>query len=183
MADLGDLSDSVRERVNKLYALARRGVGGEAKTAQRFLDDLLKKNGLSLDDISNPTDVRTEAFIKVRTNFEKTILLHIFARATGWVEDRLLVRDLRKYDGTVGIEVTPAESALIQLEFDVLKRHHKHEKKQFDQAWIEAQELLAPYGFGSDKPKEPTREQIEDAQRRSQMARGIRKAHVQKRIA
>lgn len=39
------------ERLLKLYALAMRGEGGEAENARRFLNDLMKKAGVTLSDV------------------------------------------------------------------------------------------------------------------------------------
>jgi hypothetical protein len=55
-------------RLQKLLALAERGVGGEKTTAQRMLDNSLAKNNLTIDDILG--DETRDHWIK----YNKTIL-------------------------------------------------------------------------------------------------------------
>ena len=40
-----------KERLKKLHALAMRGVGGEKEQAQKILEKLMQKYGISLNDL------------------------------------------------------------------------------------------------------------------------------------
>lgn len=46
-------SQKIVDRLNKLLKLAEQGVGGEKTTAQKMLDKMLIKHGLSISDISD----------------------------------------------------------------------------------------------------------------------------------
>ena len=41
------MEEKTIERIKKLQALAERGVGGEKETAQKMLNRMLEKNGIS----------------------------------------------------------------------------------------------------------------------------------------
>ena len=45
--------DSIIEKARKILALAEHGVEGEAKAAKLALNSLLKKHGLTIEDLRN----------------------------------------------------------------------------------------------------------------------------------
>ena len=48
------MEEKTIERIKKLQALAERGVGGEKETAQKMLNRMLEKNGISsLEELEN----------------------------------------------------------------------------------------------------------------------------------
>ena len=49
-----------KERLQKLRALALRGVGGEKETAQAILEQLLQKYTLSMDDLDENIKIEYE---------------------------------------------------------------------------------------------------------------------------
>jgi hypothetical protein len=64
----------------KILALAERGVGGEKDNAQRILDNLLKKHGLSLDEVirnkgESELDWKAYSFGNIT---ERTILFQVY---------------------------------------------------------------------------------------------------------
>jgi hypothetical protein len=67
------------DKLRKIEALARSGIGGEKETAQRMLDALCKKHGITLDQIAEP--VTEDCLFAVKDKWEnsllETIILHI----------------------------------------------------------------------------------------------------------
>lgn len=67
------------DKLRKIEALARLGIGGEKETAQRMLDALCKKHGITLDQIASP--VTEDCLFTIRDKWEnrllETIVLHI----------------------------------------------------------------------------------------------------------
>lgn len=66
-------------RMRKLLALARRGVDGQAETAERFLATMLARHGTTIDEIGNPEQRRTRAARKYLTRVERKLLTQILA--------------------------------------------------------------------------------------------------------
>lgn len=58
--------ESIIERARKVLALAEQGVDGEAKAAKLALEALLKKHGLTIEDLKNEKRERREFSIKNR---------------------------------------------------------------------------------------------------------------------
>ncbi len=48
-----------KAKARRLLELAKRGVGGEQENAQRMLDELLAKHGISIDEIDADNNIRT----------------------------------------------------------------------------------------------------------------------------
>ena len=68
------MDDKKKQLLNKLKALAERGVGGEKETAQRKLKELMKKYGVEEVDLS---DEKKENFkFKYKNKFEKQMGRH-----------------------------------------------------------------------------------------------------------
>lgn len=68
--------ESIRQKIAKVHALAQHGIGGEAENAKAHLDRLLKKYGVTLDEISQPVEkLRKFTF---QTKYEKQLLGQIY---------------------------------------------------------------------------------------------------------
>lgn len=68
------MSDTIREQLRKIAALASHGVDGERTTAKAMLDRLLAKHGLTLDDLE---DSRTSLILFCATGEKRTFLIQI----------------------------------------------------------------------------------------------------------
>lgn len=58
--------DSIIEKARKVLALVEQGVEGEAQAAKFALEALLKKHGLTIEDLKNEKRERREFSIKSR---------------------------------------------------------------------------------------------------------------------
>lgn len=73
------MSDGSTKRIEKLLELARRGVGGERANAERALDRMLAREGLTRDDLecSMADEEREFHTFRVADRFERQILCQI----------------------------------------------------------------------------------------------------------
>ena len=75
------MDDKKKQLLNKLKALAERGIGGEKETAQRKLEELMRKYGIEEADLS---DEKKEGFkFKYKNKFEKKLILQIAYKTFG----------------------------------------------------------------------------------------------------
>lgn len=69
------------ERLKKLYALAIRGVGGEKEQAQKLLEKLMQKYGVSLAELDE--EQIKDFDIEVHGEFERKLLRQVVYKITG----------------------------------------------------------------------------------------------------
>ena len=69
------MDDKKKQLLNKLKALAERGVGGEKETAQRKLQELMEKYEIDENDLSD--DKKEKYQFKYKNEFEKKLIKQI----------------------------------------------------------------------------------------------------------
>ena len=76
------MDDKKKQLLNKLKALAERGVGGEKETAQRKLQELMEKYEIDENDLSD--DKKEKYQFKYKNEFEKKLIKQINQVITTW---------------------------------------------------------------------------------------------------
>lgn len=116
------------ERLKKILALARQGVGGEKQNAQRMLDSLLAKHGMTLADLDGSVQVREDCEFSPKNAAEMTLLVQCVASV-------VLDWDFMVWSAKRGkkrwISLTKAECLEVRLMFDIHRKAlAKHLAKQ-----------------------------------------------------
>lgn len=135
------------ELAKKLLALANRGVQGEAVNAGRMLQELLKKHGLTMDDIERPERHKCEYNIALKhQDLFFALCWHVIDNWNGsyWHKSKD-----RRY---IGIELTNAEQLELTAKFDFYVRHFDYELSLFTRSFIHKNKLYAKESNCSDKP-------------------------------
>lgn len=99
-------------RMQKLLELAKRGMGGEAANAERFLAKMLAKHGMQLSDITGNEQQRAKVKLKWRTTEDRSLLLQIIAKVTDDSEFTTWVLRGKK---VLIVELTPGEHAEVLM--------------------------------------------------------------------
>lgn len=150
-----------KERLQKLYALAMRGVGGEKENATAILEKLIKKYGYSMEDLD--TEAIQQYEIKYKGEQERLLLMKIVYKVT---DDKEAMHDLkyvysgRKCKNQLGVSCTAAQRAEIEFLFDFHKRLWEQERAALLQAYIQKHALYGNLKDG-EKPRELTKEELE----------------------
>lgn len=148
------MDDKKKQLLNKLKALAERGVGGEKETAQRKLKKLMKKYGVEEADLS---DEKKENFeFKYKNKFEKQLILQIANKTFGdeWF-DRIYT-----YLSGIGkrsiilIECTKFEETQIRIEYEFYKELWKEEVEFLFKVFIQKHNIFDPNGSSKDDTTE-----------------------------
>lgn len=148
------MDDKKKQLLNKLKALAERGVGGEKETAQRKLEDLMRKYGVEEADLS---DEKKENFeFKYKNKFEKQLILQIANKTFGdeWF-DRIYTysRGIGKRS-IILIECTKFEETQIRIEYEFYKELWKEEVEFLFSVFIQKHNIFDLNGSSKNNTAE-----------------------------
>lgn len=133
-----------RKRLEKLYALAKRGVGGEKVNAEVKLEAALRKLGLSLQDLFDEQQRERRTFY-LKDKWERRVLIQVIAKVVGDVPFyRTVASSKHRY-----AELTDLEYAEVSLLFDIYKKALQEEIEHTFVAFIHRNDL-----FGERDPDE-----------------------------
>jgi len=156
------------DKLKKIEALAKCGIGGERETAQRMLDALCKKHGITLDQIISQ-DKQGYRF-SVQNKLDATLLAHVVlhvcqtSQIANWKRGRL-----RFY------ELTKAQAIDVEDCFNHFRRAWRKQLADMMAAFVNANHLFAPDGK-NDPAKEPTPDARARAMRIMQLMQGMNAA-------
>lgn len=120
-----------KERLGKIVALAKNGVGGERDTAIRMVKAICEKHGLVYEDVLNNIDVK-EFTIAYKTKDEESVLVWCIARYGMLNRDSSNIWSCRgKF---VGFKSTTEKYIEVLNAFSVLKGLYKKEKAKAEKA-------------------------------------------------
>lgn len=133
----------IKERLKKLYALALRGVGGEKEQAEAILKRLIKKYGVSLDDLDE--EIIKEYEIKYSGEAERKLLNQIVYKVTnetGHTFNFYYTQSGRTCRAVLGVSCTEAQKMEIEFLFNFYKQLYKKELEVFLRAFIHKHQLF-----------------------------------------
>jgi len=117
------MEDIIKTKVKKLYELSQRGINGEKTNAQFFLDKLLKKYNITLEEAIG--EKKEAIFFNYKNNEEKQLLHQIIAKVCGDI-DVYVKKGVKRYF----IKCTEAEKIEILELFDFYKKLYATEQKE-----------------------------------------------------
>ena len=133
-------TESLKQKLRKIAALADRGVGGERKNAKSQLTKLLRKHGLTLADLEPQPEQRMCDF-SYRNAEDRTLLIQCAAKVKGTA--RLTVQQYLRRNH-LRIECTRVE----QIELVNMQRYFRSlyakEKARLLNAFIQKHGLVPP---------------------------------------
>ena len=170
----------------KLKALAEHqtAFSGESANAQKLLDQVLEKNGLTLADLESE---KIEPFLfKVGSNHECRFFRQIFASVVGgdWVRDNFRqnvkvnrrANNLKPTDIIIEIKCALHEKILVHERWSVYWAHYQRESELFYSAFIQKNELYSnPERTTRDRDKDVD---LDELRRLERMMRGIEKKEL-----
>lgn len=170
--------ESVFEKLRKIKALADGGVGGEAENARASLEKMLRKHGLSFEDLLTVATRRYHFSCK-RVN-EKRLFCQV---AVSVLQSReVKIFDLKVNGRTtnkVAIDLTPAQYLDVEAAFNYYKEALRKEEERLFQAFIHRHDLFPP----SDG-REPTAKMSKDELAKLMaMIQGLGESSFQKPLA
>jgi hypothetical protein len=123
-----ELDNKKQALLNKLRALAERGIGGERENAQRKLEAILQRYEISAEEFEANGEKSLNWFTLPK--FQKLFLL---------IAAEVLDVDplqYRKFGRTIGIESTPAQAVEIELTYAAYRRSLEREIEELKEAFF-----------------------------------------------
>lgn len=103
----------IENKIKKLYALAMRGVGGEKENAERMMNQLLDREGLSIEDIISEKRIRYGWSYK--TSHDRSIIVQVLYRVQDDRGDDAKVWSSKYPRCRVSAKLTKAEYMLADM--------------------------------------------------------------------
>ena len=138
------LDEKLKSRIEKIKALAERGVGGEQETAKKKLDQLLKANGLTLKSLES--EEKQFYLFSYSNKHTKKLLGQIIYKVLG-ASEPINYYKVKNTRNKLGIYCTPAQKVEIDLDYEFYLNVFDEELTSFMSAFIQKQDL-----FPSDSP-------------------------------
>lgn len=140
------MDDKKKQLLNKLKALAERGVGGEKETAQRKLQELMEKYEIDENDLSD--DKKEKYQFKYKNEFEKKLIKQIAYRTfkKEWSERMYTYSKGRGKRSIMLIECTKAEEIQLRIEYEFYKDLWKEEAEFLFNVFIQKHRIFDPKG-------------------------------------
>lgn len=127
--------DRIKQRLIKILTLSRRGVGGEKDNAERMLNNLLKKHGLTLEDLVDE-DVKNITWFRCKNKVERTLLSQCCLKVIDSWDKNFWGSKSRK--NQIGIQVTKAQEIELGLTFDAHRRAFNKELEKHVERLVSA---------------------------------------------
>lgn len=172
-----------RERLGKLVALAKRGIGGERDTALEMVKKLCKKLHLEFEDVMS-SDEKIREFYVDFARADMRLALHVVIRyafdgdgTQDWVPS---VSHTRLYFTTTLERYLETVHAL-----EILTRQYRKEQKRVRKAFwygfLSKHDLYAKKTIKSEE-WQPSKEEMRERKMGSMMAHGMEDAEIRKAL-
>jgi hypothetical protein len=128
----------ILKKLEKIKALAERGVGGEKADAMRMYEELKRKYEISSEDIAEQS--LEKRWFSYKTELEKNLFAQVAYKVTG---DGTCYQYTGKYARRkkIGVICTEIEAAEIQLLFNFYRNEMKKELETFFTAFVLGNDL------------------------------------------
>jgi hypothetical protein len=132
------MNDKIIDLLKKLKELADRGVDGEKQTAERMLQQMMKKHGITWEELNGDERTDHEFFA---SKDQKQFLHQVAASVLGRITVQRLVKD-RKYKKSIFIKCTDAEFIEINAKFNFYWQAYQRDLDTFYHAFIQKNRLF-----------------------------------------
>lgn len=171
------------EVLKKLLALSKQGVGGEKVNAEALLNKLLKKHGLTIEDIDDTEEIK-EWDIHFNTDYERKLIYQVMYMLFPDKDVYHYVNKRRKHNReNLIIKLTNAQYIEFDYAYTIYKNALNKEFELFYSAFIQKNRIYPV------KPREDieaetieSKYNMEDQMKIAQFANGITKENIRQAI-
>ena len=148
---------AIKSKLAKLLELARRGVGGEAENAQRMLDVMMAKHGITIADIDGD-EVKPYLISYKPCKITERLLTQIVATVIG-KDFRIYKHPRQRYK--IMIKATAAQQVEVDMMYEAHLRNFNKELEAFFSAYVHRHELFPADAEKSDDKSNRDKEDID----------------------
>lgn len=134
------MTEELKSKLKKIQVLAQRGVGGEAESAKKKLEQLLRNNGLTEKDLDSEK-VNYYLFSYSGAPYRYKLLSQIIYKVMGNNEGFHVYKS-RYTRNKLGIYCTPAQKIEIDLDYEFYSNLFDEEIDIFLSAFIDKQHIF-----------------------------------------
>lgn len=169
------------ELLKKLKALAERGESGERENAAAQLEKLMKKYGVSEEELER--DAEQDCFFRYSQETERRLLMQIVFSVTGKAGSETVGTYTGRKRKKVAVKCTAAQKLEIEALYAFYKAAFEEELETFYSAFFLKNHIYPPPNLSEGKSFwELTPEEIERYKRAEQMAGGMEKHNFRKQL-
>ena len=174
--------EELKAKILKMKALAERGESGEREVAERMIEEIAARYGLSLEFLDTANERRF--YIDFTTNWQRGIFMQLLGlmRIERYGDRHADKLDLWYMRGSSKLKchVVCTEDEWLELcaKFDVLKRDYKRQHDAFYHAFLIANDLLMPY----DPNDKISAADLEESRTARALATGIEQSKLHKQL-
>ncbi|MBI5297967.1 MAG: hypothetical protein HY869_21025 [Chloroflexi bacterium] len=163
------VNSDVLDTLRKIQALAEHGLGGEREAAQWKLDLLLKRHGLTLDDVL--VEREDEKLFGVENEMERDLLIHV----VGVVKNiaRVTVYKINRSRKKVLVRATPAQMVEIERLYGAYRKALKKGIEDYYQAFLHKNQIFPD--ADAEGGRELTAAEREQVRRIALLLQGMKK--------
>lgn len=175
------ITESFRDKLRKVLAIAQSGQAGEREAAQNLLRNLLRENGLTVEDLDD--DAAEIHFFKTgRSADMKELLAQIYFMVTDTHDASTWTN--KRYPGCIGFKVTKLQAADIETYYSVLAPAMKREMQRYRRNMREAFYLKNGLFAASPNPeaREFTQEELEHMRQIWALQNAVEKVDFRRQI-
>lgn len=175
---------SIDDKLLKIVALARQGIGGEKTAAIRLVKRICEKQGLDFDDVMRATDYREyDLHIATRNNLEVEIMAQVMFKFALSDEHPGLQYNRRAkiffYTCTPSMHIETSNAASVYLA--AYRKEVKKYALQVQEAFVAKHQLYRPTS-GDEKPEPLTLEQMLKVARLREIANDMADVKLRKNL-
>lgn len=135
--------DSKKEELlKKLKSLADRGDAGERENASAMLEKLMKKHGITLEEIDD--DVQRVCAFRFKSETDRRVLAQVIYTVTGKAPCAVICKNGKRPRKTLGVECTSAEQIEIEAKYEFYREAFLEELEAFYTAFAIKNRLFPP---------------------------------------
>lgn len=167
--------EAIIGRLRKVLALVKHGVGGEKDNAERQLEAMLKKHGLTMADVDDVSEERVKLEVTYKDEYEKMLVRQIIGFVINDTKPKMM-----RYQGArskMHIRVTRSQKIECELYIEALKPVLADYLEMATVAFINKQHLFPDASSDAERPP-LTPEERERLMRISMMAESMDKHDV-----
>ncbi len=169
----------LENKLLKLLALAKRGIGGEKDNATHMLNNMLEANNLTLADITNSKEEKKSCYFDVETPIDRELLKQIVCSVINNYTFTSI--SYPKYRCKYGFRLTKWQKEEVAFLYGRYKRELKSGMENFFRAFINKNAIYPAIEYNSDNI-ELSDKQRADMFQISQLMNGIIKTSIYKAI-
>lgn len=171
-----DDKEKILNKLKKLLALAKGGKGGEKVNAEKFLNTLLDKHNLTLQDISDDIVLEQKVY-------------HHYGRRYGFLMNQIIwsvigneeIYSWKGHRTLISFNSTVAQLAEIMMKYNIYSRALDTHMDDAYSAFIQANDIY-PQNAKVSSLKDYTEEDLERRERVSDLASSTRKTAIHKQL-